>query len=212
MKKIIITLLFILSNPIFCQNTYNASSYTVSLNDVKNKKYSLDTLSNAFFIYEKGFSRVEESENYGLVLDYKAKIKILNAYKDEKVKKIVAQTYNLENGSIKKTKLTKDQIFKTKESEKFTTVKFALPNVKPGSVITYSYRTVSPYMFRFQDWEFQDDIPKLHSEYITDILGNYNYNTRFIGRLKLKQKETSIIKNCPRIFNLKKKLSIGHKV
>lgn len=208
MNRISLLLFFLFFQLTFSQKKYNASNLAVSYSDVENKIYKLDSTANAFFIYEKGFTRIEENEDYNLVTDYEAKLKIINPqgysyanieiqlYKDEKVKRIVAKTYNLINGEIKVSKLTKDQIFETKEDEKRTSVNFALPNIKEGSVITYSYQLISPHKYRFKNWEFQDDIPKLHSEYITDILGNYHYNARIVGKLKLKQKKPYVIKNC----------------
>lgn len=192
----------------FSQKPYNSKGAQVSISDLENKIYSADSTASAFFIYEKGFSRFEKDEGFDLVTDYEAKVKILdkegydfatiqiNLYKEEKVKDIVAKTYNIVDGKKTITKLNESQIFRNKQSENVTTVKFALPNVKSGSVITYSYQIISPYKYKFKSWEFQADIPKLYSEYVTDILGNYTYNTRLIGGLRFKKHKSHVIKNC----------------
>jgi len=196
----------------FSQENYNYKSMVVSDADLKGTTYKNDSTANAFYIYEKGVSRIENGKNYNLLTDYYRKIKILNKegfkeskieillYRDknrkEKIKNLIAYTYNLENGSILKTKLEKSEVYREKYNEHYTLVKFTFPNIKPGSVITYSYQLESPFIFNYNGWDFQDDIPKLYSEYVADLPGNYVYNIRLIGLLKLDFKETSIKKSC----------------
>ncbi|WP_103071447.1 DUF3857 domain-containing protein [Aquimarina sediminis] len=184
----------------------------VSLLDLKNNTYQKDSTANAFFIYEKGYSRVENGGNYNLLTDYEAKVKIINEQgfdnatinvflyqnKNDKelFRKLIAYTYNLENGKITKTKIENKNIYTEKYNENYTLVKFTFPNLKPGSVLTYQYQIESPFMFKFNGWDFQDDIPKLYSEYIADLPGNYLYNIKLIGVLKLEYQENNIIKKC----------------
>ncbi|WP_299251600.1 DUF3857 domain-containing protein [uncultured Aquimarina sp.] len=199
------------------QENYNYKSLVVSQTDLKGTRYEKDTTANAFYIYEKGFSRIENGGNYNLLTDYSGKIKILNKegfekstievllYRNKNRKEIfrnlIAYTHNLENGKIIKTKLGEDNIYKEKYDEHYTLVKFTFPNVKPGSVITYSYQTESPFIFNFKGWEFQDDIPKMYSECIADLPGNYVYNIRLVGSLKLDVEESSIKKECIELSN-----------
>jgi len=194
------------------QESYNYKSLVVSKADLKGTIYKKDTTANAFYIYEKGFSRIQNGRNYNLLTDYSAKIKILNKegfeqskvsiflYKNKSNKKIlrnlVAYTYNLENDKTVRTKLEETQVYREKYDEHYDLVTFTFPNIKPGSVITYSYQVESPFIFNFKGWDFQDDIPKLYSEYIADLPGNYLYNIRLVGPLKLDVNESSIIKNC----------------
>ncbi|WP_299440534.1 DUF3857 domain-containing protein [uncultured Aquimarina sp.] len=194
------------------QESYNYKSLVVSEADVKGTHYEKDTTANAFYIYEKGFSRIQNGRNFNLLTDYSAKIKILNKegfekstvtillYRNKNDRKIfrnlVAYTYNLENGKVTKTKLEENHIYQEKYDEHYTLVKFTFPNIKPGSVIAYSYQIESPFIFNFNGWDFQDDIPKLYSEYIADLPGNYLYNIRLVGPLKLDVNESSLIKGC----------------
>ncbi len=184
----------------------------VSEGDLKGNRYEKDTTANAFYIYEKGFSRIENGRNYNLLTDYSAKVKILtkegyskstievflyrNKNNKEIFRNLIAYTHNLENGKIVKTKVQENNVYQEKYNEHYTLVKFTFPNVKPGSVITYSYQTESPFKFNFKGWDFQDDIPKLYSECEADLPGNFVYNIRLVGPLKLDVKENFIKKEC----------------
>ncbi len=194
------------------QENYNNVSMVVSTADLENNTYKKDTTANALLIYEKGYSRVQNGGNYNLLTDYERKIKILNKkgfdeatvefflYRNksgkELYRKLVAYTHNLENGKIVKTKVLKENIYQENYNENFILVKFTFPKVKPGSVITYKYQVESPFMFNFNGWDFQDDIPKLYSEYVTDLPGNYVYNIKLVGTLKLTTNQSTIKRNC----------------
>ncbi|PKV52108.1 uncharacterized protein DUF3857 [Aquimarina sp. MAR_2010_214] len=208
-----LTLFFItFSLFINAQEAYNSKSMVVSMIDLQSSTYKKDSTANAFFIYEKGFSRMENGGNYNLLTDYEAKIKILNKqgfdhatvkvllYRNKNNKEsfnsLVAYTYNLEQGKVIKTKVEKDQIYYEKYDQNFTLVKFVFSNIKPGSVLTYKYQVESPFMYKFNGWEFQDDIPKIYSEFIADLPGNYVYNIKLVGTLKLDTRESTLKKNC----------------
>lgn len=206
------TLFILFSFFTIAQESYNYKSKVVSTADLTLTDYKKDSTANAFYIYEKGFSRIENGGDFNLLTDYEGKIKILNKegfkhstfeillYKNkrgkEKFRNLNAYTYNLEQDKVVKTKLEKSQVYREEYSEHYTLVKFTFPNIKPGSVITYSYQTESPFIFNFNGWDFQDDIPKMSSEYIADLPGNYQYNIRLMGPLTLDVNESSIIKNC----------------
>ena len=84
---------------------------------------------------------------------------------DERVSKLKATTYNLENGKIVETSMSKDAVFKEKFNRDYMVQKFSLPNVKEGSVIEYSYTVTSGFFWNFPNWQFQYDIPVRWSEY-----------------------------------------------
>src|SRR5690349_22677640 len=74
--------------------------------------------------------------------------------------------------------------------------KFAIPDVKAGTVIEYQYEIMSPFTYNFRKWEFQADIPKVYSEYRTSIPGNYVYNIILRGYLQLTEKKDDVQQNC----------------
>ncbi len=196
----------------FGQKVSSRASFDISKADLLKGTYEKDTTANAYFLYEKGHSFFENGNGYNLITEYQAKIKILNKegfdhatieillYKNktnkERVKDIEAKTYNLVDGKIVTTTLDKKNIFTEAYDDKHTLVKFTFPNVKKGSVLKYSYTRQSPFRFNFKPWHFQSSIPKVYSEYVTDIAGNYVYNTRLTGLLKLTANDISVKRNC----------------
>lgn len=194
------------------QEIYNTENLQVSGEDLFATTLSNDSTANSFYIFEKGFSQFEDEGNYNLITDYSAKIKILNKegydhanveirlYKSklgsEKIHKLEATTYFLENGKKKRIKLDASNIY-TEKNENYDLVKFTFPSISPGAVLVYSYQKESPFFFNFNTWWFQEDIPKLYSSYETSIPANYLYNIKKIGELSL-DIHTSKIK--PRCF------------
>ena len=213
MNKVIrILILLILCKQATAQQIYNTNNLEVSQFELKNNRYTKDSTANAYFIYEKGYSRLENGGDYNILHDYEAKIKIINRegfdyasieiflYKDnnrkERFRNLSAYTHNMVDGKVIKTPVKKENIFKEAYSEKYDIIKFTFPKVEPGSVITYKYQLESPFVFKFIGWDFQDDIPKVFSKYITDIPGNYLYHTKLNGTLKLDTNTSEIKKNC----------------
>jgi len=89
----------------------------------------------------------------------------------DNVTDIKATTYVEEEGKIKKYELSKDDIFEKniidKRNSDYKEISFALPNLKEGCVIEYSY-TVERQLAT-NGWTFQHEIPVLWSEYYTII-------------------------------------------
>tara|TARA_R110002050_G_scaffold300836_1_gene473993 strand:- start:5193 stop:7160 length:1968 start_codon:yes stop_codon:yes gene_type:complete len=213
MKQPFFILLFLVSSLfIYSQEKNKPQDYRVSLSDLKLTSYAKDSTANALVLYEYGKSHVDPS-SYKLRTEEKHKIKILNQegfknanisihlYKSdnnryEKVENIIASTYNLIDGEVIITKLDESNIYREEYDENHTLVKFTLPNIKEGSVITYSYNLISPFMFNYKGWNFQGDIPKLYSEYCASIPANWEYNIKLIGSKKLFINESDVKKEC----------------
>lgn len=90
-------------------------------------------------------------------------------------------TYNVENGKIVKTDLDKKNTLTEKSSEYLDITKIAFPNAKEGSIIELRYTIESPYLFNLESWNFQEFIPKLSSEYVTEIPDICIYNVNMKG-------------------------------
>ncbi len=95
---------------------------------------------------------------------------------EEKTLQIKAYTYNLEKGKIEKTKLSKGDVNVEKTSENWMTEKFAMPNVKAGSIIEVEYTIKSDFYFNLREWYFQRLIPVLQSEYHVTIPEYFHFN------------------------------------
>jgi len=181
---------------------------------MKMSSYSNDTNAVAVVLHEFGKARISNSDANKLILEYHVKIKVFNSQKFthgdvviplhkenkenfETVRNIKGVVfYQDENGSIRQTELEKKSIFNENASMYLDLVKFAMPNIRDGCIIEYSYELESPFIFNFRSWEFQWDIPKIYSEYVAIIPGVYNYNVSLIGPYKLSKNDAVIVKDC----------------
>ncbi|PWK19523.1 DUF3857 domain-containing protein [Xanthomarina spongicola] len=216
MKKPYLICAILLSINIYSQSVFNSENFTVTSADLETNFYEKDSTANALVLYEYGNSYVDDRD-FRLKTEIKKKIKIFNKQgfnkatiqiylynKDrrrEKVTNIMATTYNVENGLVTKTQLNENDIIEEVYNENNSIIKFTFPNLKEGSVINYSYMIDSPFMFKYKEWDFQEDIPKLYSEYNTSIPGNWEYNIRLVGYLNLTNMEESIEKTCLEVGN-----------
>ena len=215
-KKLVLALFLLFNLFVYSQEIYNSESYRVTLDDIKSTTFTKDSTANALVIYERGNSYLDRNKYY-LKTEVQHKIKILNRegfdkanvtihlYNNdsfsEKVTEISGTTYNLIDGNVVKTNLNDKDVFEEKYDDNHTFVKFTLPNIKEGSVITYSYTLTSAFMFNYKSWNFQSDIPKLYSEYNASIPANWNYHIKLIGGRKLFINESKVEKECLTVSN-----------
>ncbi|TCI91504.1 DUF3857 domain-containing protein [Tenacibaculum sp. M341] len=177
--------------------------------------YEKDSTTKAVVLEEKGHFSVDKENNYNFRRDIYKRIKFfdkseidratitIDLYKNEYVKYIKAISYTNEEGNVKKIYLTKDKIYKKKNTDLWTEMSFTLPNVKDGSVIEYSYSVFSPYRHSIDDWYFQSSIPKIKSDFTALIPGNWKYNIRINGFQKLDREESNIKRLCLEIPGIK---------
>jgi len=208
MKNIAFLLLFFISTSILSQQSKSSKMGQTTIDELKMTVYDKDSTATAVVLYEHANVYLDPDHDYKTRTDYYYRIKILdkkafdfadveiNLFKEKKAINIKAITYNLsENGGLSKNVINQNQIFKVKDSENWSSIKFTMPNLKEGSVIEYSYSIISPYL-GLNDWYFQSSIPKIKSELDAAILGNYKYNVRLVGFLKLDKDNPSIKKRC----------------
>lgn len=93
----------------------------------------------------------------------------------EEVYDIEATTYNPVNGVFNKTSFNTASCHDEKVNEYWTIKKFALPDVKAGSIIEYRYKIRSDYKFNLRDWKFQSKIPIVYSEFEVSMIPFYEY-------------------------------------
>ena len=210
MKQLTLLFFTIIHSILYCQPSFNDGNLNVTRDDLLINTFPEDSTAKALVIYEYGNSYVEDRA-FNLVTEIKRKIKILS--KDgldyanieipiyvggdkEKITNIKGTTFNLDNNETKSIQLDENQIFVENYNKNFDIVKFLLPGVKEGSVITYSYTKTSPFFSKYHSWDFQREIPKLYSEYNTSIPGMYEYHIKLIGNKPLDINEQSIEKGC----------------
>lgn len=167
----------------------------ITTEELSKNSYEIDTAAEAVVLYDYCNVQYEgdQKADFNVLYSYHMRIKILNknafdlatvsiplskySQMEEKVKKLEAITYNLENGNIVESKLDKSAIFKDKVEKNFEIHKFTLPNVKEGSVIEYVYTVISPYSRSLKKWAFQGRNPTLWSELNISIPSIYDFLT-----------------------------------
>ena len=157
------------------------------------KSCPFDKNAEAVVLSDVGESHFEQTPNsFEVVYERVTRIKIFNEagikwatveipfYREgdiyEQVEFIEASTYNFQNGKLSKSNLDYANCHVEKINESWNQTKFAMPNVKPGSVIEYKYKIRSDYVFNLRDWEFQWKIPVLSSKYIVKMIPFYQYS------------------------------------
>ncbi|MDL2256816.1 DUF3857 domain-containing protein [Bacteroidales bacterium OttesenSCG-928-I14] len=177
--------------------------------------YKEDPDATAVVLYEKATSyyRVSRSPDgfFDVVMEYVVRIKILsqdavdeyaNVYipfykgktrsQEESISGLTGWTYNLEGNKVIKTKLSKDYIFTEDISNTYKRMKFALPNVKAGSVIEYKFTKTSPYYWELDTYRFQRDIPVKYSFFQITIPEYFTFNIEEKGYENLNRKQEKV--------------------
>lgn len=143
-----------------------------------------DTSAGAVYIADIGMTEFEGNTKSGFSVVFKrqVRIKILNkngfdaanfsvlvydfGSVEQKLEKLKAATYNLDNGQVVETKLDEKSVFKDKLDKYYSRKKFTLPGVKEGSIIEVSYTLKSDNYFNtLPSWNFQGAYPRIWSEY-----------------------------------------------
>src|SRR5690606_4864624 len=116
--------------------------------------------ASAVVLKELGEAFIDNYNDHNLIFRYHVKIKVLkkNGLENgnvtlllqkqdgryEKLLKVKASSFNIENGSMKETKLDDKNIFTENYNKYWDAKKFAIPNVQVGTVIEYEYEIETP--------------------------------------------------------------------
>jgi hypothetical protein len=191
---------------------------SISDDELDMKSYSKDTSAHAIVLHEYGKATIAllTDDEIRLVYEYHVKIKIFDnkgfdrgtvqipvyrstsnsgAFQD--VQDITGVTYYRDdNGSAQKSELDAGKIYPVNENKHWSNYKFAMPGIRNGCVIEYKYKIISPYLYNFHPWYFQDYIPKVYSEYEAHIPAYWHYNISLKGALKLTKNTSSVEPGC----------------
>lgn len=217
MNKLRLIALLLLCNVYsFAQNIQNVKPRTfkygkITTADFDVKLTGADSAASAVALFDVGRGFFEFSSKTGefmYVLERHTRYKIINKsgydygnmelrfYKgsssESKLDNMEAATYNLEGGKIVISKLNKDAKFSEKQDKNYTLKKFALPNIKEGSIVEYKYRTSSDFIYTLGPWYFQREIPTLYSEFDITIPEYYRYKPSSGGYIYLNPKRETI--------------------
>jgi hypothetical protein len=184
----------------------------VTYRELELKLYDADTTAVAVVLDEFGEAYIDNSGDHNLVFEYHTRIKVLKQNgihqatleiplrksegRVEKIRTVTASAYNVEGGSMRETKLEQKSIFTENQSKYYDVIKFAVPNVRVGTVFEVYYKLESPFIYNFRNWQFQTDIPKIKSEFWAVIPANYVYHIALKGFLELATNESERVREC----------------
>jgi transglutaminase-like putative cysteine protease len=112
---------------------------------------------------------------------------------EETLQSVRAATYNLVDGKVEVSKMTGEAKFSNRVDKNHVVKKFTLPNVKEGSIIEYTYNTISDFTFALDDWYFQSDYPCKYSEFTLTLPQYYLYKISATGYIKVNQSKAEQI-------------------
>ncbi|MFT3993031.1 MAG: DUF3857 domain-containing protein [Dysgonomonas sp.] len=208
MKKLL--LLIAISATIGFQHLFSQTKFgDATVDELNMVSYPQDTTASAVILLKDAEMNFVYDEMSGFQYEYtlKMKIKILKnegldwcdqqiSYYEssrtlrERINNLSGTTYNLENGKVVKTKLSKDNIFDENVNEKSKLKKFTIPAAKVGSVIEYKYTIVSDYYFDLRDFYFQSSVPTAYVKYEVTIPEYFIYNLNMQGYINILTKKT----------------------
>lgn len=182
MRLLLVVAIFIVAKSVSYAQKAPVKFGDISNDELTMKIYDKDSSAVAVVLFDFGKAYVNiNNVNTTLNFERHVRIKILknegtswadveiplyhSTSSEEKVVNLKANTYNLEDGKVVESKMGKDGIFKEKFNRNINLQKFTLPNVKEGSIIEYSYTVMSDFLANFPNWQFQKNIPTIHSEY-----------------------------------------------
>ncbi|WP_299763185.1 DUF3857 domain-containing protein [uncultured Dokdonia sp.] len=211
MKFCLSVILLCVFTTVFSQNKerLEATFGRITQNDYELNVYEKDTTASAVVLYESGKNTFDIIKGHvRLIKNVHKKIKVFDAnnfdgteisipfYHNESTREKIITIKAITHNGIEKKSITKDDVYEVDLSERWSEKRFVLPDVQDGSIIEYTYTIESPFLFNFGNWEFQEDIPKIYSEFSAEIPGNYVYNRSISGVKKLDVNEVKIKKHC----------------
>ena len=198
------------NTPVSSQQRVTAQFGKPTYTELQMKSYPADTEAAGVVLYEKGKNYVKLTENnyVKLIKEVHRKIKVIDAknfeqsvivipyFKTSKSREDVKGIKAITHNGNTKTYVKEADIFETQENENWYLKRFTFPNIKDGSVLEYSFTIESPFFFNFGSWEFQGYLPKVYSEFVSEMPGNYVYHKSLVGTEKLTINEVSLKEDC----------------
>lgn len=201
-----LTLVCAITSKVLSQN-FSTEFGKISKDEYELKTYSKDPNAEAIVLFNIGDSHfIQQEYDFDLVFEQQKRIKILTDagmkyaeieipfYREgnvfEKINKLEAYTYNYKDGVVTRTAVDPKNIHDEKINDNWSVRKFAMPDVKEGSIIEYRYKLSTQYLFNLRDWYFQDKIPTVYSKYIVQMIPFYEYTYVLQGTTKLDSYKT----------------------
>lgn len=152
--------------------------------EINLKECDFDKEAEAVIIFDDAFT--DYDDDYNMLTTRRVRIKILNEKGLERgniiipfysgdnfefIRDIRGVTVNIDaSGKPTNIILDRKSIYTEKRDKYYSLVKFAMPAVKTGSIIEYSFVSVMKHYGGLDDWKFQSDIPTMKSSYMLQVL------------------------------------------
>lgn len=209
MKRSILLFALILG---FIAYSSSQSKYgNVTNDELSMTTYEPDTTASAVVLLSKGDTRFIYDPESGFQIQTNIQVKmkilkpegldrcnvsisyyVLERTRAEKIMDLSGTTYNLEDGKIVKTKLSKEYITDEDADNKYRIKKFSMPGAKVGSVVEYKYSLISDFYYNIRDFYFQQSIPVIYASYTIKIPEYYNFNVNQQGYERLENKKEPV--------------------
>lgn len=157
----------------------DSAASAIKLFDVGNCYFEVNPAGSFIYVYERHMRyKILNKNSYDLA-NFSVELYRSNGSAKEDLSYMDAATYNMVDGKMVTSKLSKDAKFTEAFDKNNIIKKFALPNVKEGSIIEFKYKIKSDFIFTLRGWGFQSSVPTLWTEYnvhIPEYL-TYKHNT-----------------------------------
>ena len=205
----------VLSNTIFSQDKSIVQYAKISAKDFETQKSSIiDDNSNAVILSDIGsidFVGSKHRNWVSYVYRKHERIKIINKKgidlatvrirlhvnesENDELDSLQGSTYNIENGQLVETKLNVSDVFDEKINKNNLEKRFAMPGVKEGSIIEYSYVITSPRAGGIPSWSFQHvNYPCIYSDFTITVPSMLSYLMIYHGQDSFAIRQTEKLK------------------
>jgi hypothetical protein len=167
----------------------DSAADAIKLFDIGKGSFEISPKSNRFvYIFSRHVRFKVVNKNAYDLADFEVNLYNSTSSSDkEELTAVRGATYNLVNGKVEVSAMKSDAKFSTRMDSKHLQKKFTLPNVKEGSIIEYTYSTVSDFTFALDEWYFQGGYPSKYSSFTLTLPQYYLYKPLINGYLEVMQ-------------------------
>jgi hypothetical protein len=145
--------------------------------DLEMAVYAPDPSADAVILENHASTTMRTGDKIIVATDCHIRIKIINTDgldyanvempygSDDRILGLKAGSYNLEEGETVQNLVDKKSVYYENTSRYRNTLRFSIPNVRPGTVIEYKYTLESPDYFSLYTFKFQEEIPVRRCNY-----------------------------------------------
>ncbi len=167
----------------------------LDISNLTQKTSQIDSTAGAEYILDYGIVSFDNS--FEIELTRHVRIKIFNKNQfdlanieipfreGDNVKKLKAASYNLVDGQMVTSALSKKEMFTENVSDGIKQKRFSMPDVREGTIIEYTYAVNYGGWRSLPSWYFQHEVPVRHSEYIVSLPEYFKYKQVMTGYVSL---------------------------